>query len=106
AFPQQDAAEVGVAVEADAEHVEDLAFGPFRARPQIGDGGQVQGGVGLDAGGIQRRVQVDLHEQAAVVLHADEVVHHGEPATGGAVGRQRPLGGVVEVVDARHVGKE
>ena len=48
-FPEEDAAEVGVVVEADAVHVEDFAFGPFDARPEVADGIDGECGVVLDA---------------------------------------------------------
>src|SRR3954463_13794867 len=37
-LPEEDAAEVGVVAEADAEHVEDLALGPLGAGPEVAAG--------------------------------------------------------------------
>lgn len=56
-LPEEDSSEVGVVAEADAEHVEDFAFGPFGAWPEVTDGVEVEGRVFVDAarwdGGIE-----------------------------------------------------
>ena len=41
-LPHQDPAQVRVVLEPDAVHVVDLALAPFRARPDVGDGIDLQ----------------------------------------------------------------
>ncbi|MEQ8843285.1 MAG: hypothetical protein RIB58_00400 [Phycisphaerales bacterium] len=97
-LPGQDAAQVGVAGEADAVHVEDLALGPFGSGPDVAHAVDHQAGVFLDAVGGQRGVDVGLDEEAVFGLGVGEVVDDGE-ASG-------LVAGVVEVIDACEVGQE
>lgn len=97
-LPEEDSAEVGVVAEADAEHVEDFAFGPFGAGPDIADAVKVEGWVFVDSVGGQAGIEKDLHEEPVVAGVAHEVVDDAEPAW--------HWRGIVKVIDADHVGEE
>src|SRR5882762_462512 len=70
-LPHQDASQVGVATERDAEHVEDFPFQPVRAVPQVKDGIHRQ----LVCG-----VQLDLDSNIGAPLEGAEEVHDFERA--------------------------
>src|SRR5687768_18483982 len=77
AVPGEDAAEVGVVEEGDAEHVVDLALRPLGARPDAGDAVELEAGVPLlrrllvadvvARRGVAGGVEEDLQPQAVVV---------------------------------------
>ena len=50
--------------ESDAVHVEDFAFGPFRAGPEVADRVDDECGIVLDAVGWDGGVEVNLDEEA------------------------------------------
>lgn len=102
-LPREDAAKVGVIVEADAEHVEDFAFAPFAAGPEVADGVDVQGRVIDDAGGIERRAQEGFDDEPLGGGGVDEVVNDGEAAALRGAGF---AGRVVEIIDGSHIDEQ
>ena len=97
-LPHEDSSEVWVVAEADAEHVEDFAFEPFCAGPEVGDGVEPEGGIFFDAVGWDGRVEEDFDEEAVVAVEGHDVVDDCEPCDG--------FGGVVEIIDAGDVAEE
>src|SRR4051794_19560644 len=101
AVPREDAAEVGVAGEDDAEHVVHFPLHPLGPGPHAGDAVELEAGVALlhgvlvadvvAGGGVARRVEEDPEPQPVVVGDAGQAVVHAEAVLGA---------GVVEVVDA------
>jgi len=81
-FGAEDAAEVGVVVEDDAEQVEGFAFVPIGGVPEVGDGGDV--GIGAGAEG--------LDGEGVAEFEAVEVVDNGHFVIG-------------DVIDATEVGQ-
>ena len=61
-------AQIGMAVELDAEHVVGFALIPVRAAPDVGDGGDVW--IAL--------VAADFQENALIRLRITEIVRHFE----------------------------
>ena len=69
-LPGQDPSQVRVVPEADPEHVEHLALRPLRAGPDVADGVDLERGIEVDAGGVDRRIDVGLQRDARAVRPA------------------------------------
>ena len=83
---------------ANSEHVEDFAFHPLGAGPDVADAVDEESGILRDAFGIEGGVDPGLDGDPSVVRVAQEAPDDAEPRGG--------LDDVVEVVDGGDVGEE